>query len=131
MPLDFSNVRVPLLFGALVRCCFGALVLRLFLAPQFCTKRVSILKTSGNEVYYTNSLILLTKIMLCSKLHCQEFLKLKLFSYEIGYDFHREIRDHLRLSSGPFQAPARLSSGPFRWEPAVIFPSSSSFRMLN
>ena len=35
------------------------------------------LKLSGNEVYCTNALILLTKIVLCSKLHCQEVLKLK------------------------------------------------------
>jgi hypothetical protein len=32
------------------------------------------LKLSGNEVYYTNSLILVVKIMLCSKLHCQKVL---------------------------------------------------------
>jgi hypothetical protein len=32
------------------------------------------LKLSGNEVDYTNSLILLVKNMLCSKLHCQKVL---------------------------------------------------------
>jgi hypothetical protein len=32
------------------------------------------LKLSGNEAYYTNSLILLVKNMLCSKLHYQIFL---------------------------------------------------------
>ena len=37
---------------------------------RFYTKRVSIEKTSSNEVYYTNSLILLIKMMLCSKLDC-------------------------------------------------------------
>ena len=31
-------------------------------------------KISGNEVYYTNLLSLLIKMMLCSKLHCQKFL---------------------------------------------------------
>ena len=41
------------------------------------------LKTSGNEVYYTNSLILLIKMMLCGKIHGQKFFKLKLFSYKI------------------------------------------------
>ena len=30
------------------------------------------LKPSGNEGYYTNSLILLVKNMLCGKLHCQK-----------------------------------------------------------
>jgi len=50
----------------------------------FYTKRVSIPKTSGNEGYYTNSLILLIMMMLCSKLPCQKFFKMKLFSYEIG-----------------------------------------------
>ena len=50
---------------------------------QFYTKSFSILKTSGNEVYYTNPLLLPTKMMLCSKLHCQKFFELKLFSYKI------------------------------------------------
>ena len=40
-------------------------------------------KNFGNEGYYTNSLILLMKMMLCSKLHCQKFFKLKSFSYKI------------------------------------------------
>ena len=31
-------------------------------------------KLSGNEVYRTNALLLLIKIMLCSKLHCQKGL---------------------------------------------------------
>ena len=39
---------------------------------------------SGNEVYCMNALILLMKIMLCSKLHCQKVFKLKLFSYNKG-----------------------------------------------
>ena len=30
------------------------------------------LKFSGNEVYYTNALLCLRKVMLCSKLHCQK-----------------------------------------------------------
>ena len=47
------------------------------------TKSFFILKTSGNEVYYTNSLILLIKMMLYSKLHCQKLSKLKRFSYKI------------------------------------------------
>ena len=41
-------------------------------------------KTSGNKIHYTNSLILLIKIMLCSKLHYQKFLELKLFSYKMS-----------------------------------------------
>ena len=32
------------------------------------------LKLSGNEVYHTNSLIILVKIMLCRKRHCQKVL---------------------------------------------------------
>ena len=32
------------------------------------------LKLSGNEVYCTNALLLLKKIMLCSELHCQKVL---------------------------------------------------------
>ena len=31
-------------------------------------------KLSGNEVYCTNASLLLIKIMLCSKLHCQKVL---------------------------------------------------------
>ena len=38
---------------------------------------------SGNEVYHTNSLILLVQNMLCSKLHCQKGCNLIRFSYEI------------------------------------------------
>ena len=38
---------------------------------------------SDNEVYYTNSSILLVKNMLCSKLHCQKGFYLILFAYEI------------------------------------------------
>ena len=40
---------------------------------KFYTKRVSIYKTSGNEVYYTNSSILRIKMMLCSKLYSRSF----------------------------------------------------------
>ena len=39
---------------------------------------------SGNEVYYTNSSILLVKNMLCSKLHCQKGFDLILFLYKIA-----------------------------------------------
>ena len=41
------------------------------------------LKLWCREVYYTNALILLVKIMLCSKLHCIRVFKSKLFSYKI------------------------------------------------
>ena len=37
------------------------------------------LKLSGNEVYYTIFVILLVKIMLCSKLHCQRVLNWNTF----------------------------------------------------
>ena len=47
------------------------------------TKRVSILKTSGNEVYYTASSLLVTLKNSCSKVHCQKFFRLKLLSYQI------------------------------------------------
>ena len=33
------------------------------------------LKVSGNEVYYTNAVLSLIKIMLCSQLHCQQVLE--------------------------------------------------------
>jgi hypothetical protein len=48
------------------RLCRGGL--------QFHRKRISNSQFSGNEVYCTNSLLLLIKIMLCSKLHCQRDL---------------------------------------------------------
>jgi hypothetical protein len=41
------------------------------------------LKLSGNEVYYTILLVLLVKIMLCGKLHCQKVFKLKHISDEV------------------------------------------------
>ena len=37
----------------------------------------------ANEVYHTNSLTLLVKNMLCSKLYCYKGLHLFLFSYQI------------------------------------------------
>jgi len=40
------------------------------------------LRLAGNEVYKMNSLIFLVKIMLCSKLHCQDVFKLTLLSYK-------------------------------------------------
>ena len=54
-----------------------------------------ILKTSGNEVYYTNSLMILIKMMLCGKLHCQKFLKLKIFSYKIILSIHQPRYDRI------------------------------------
>ena len=42
------------------------------------------LKLSGNEVYCTNASLLLTKILLCSKLHLQKVSRLKLFPHTIG-----------------------------------------------
>ena len=41
-------------------------------------------KLSGNEGYDANSLILLVKNMLCSKLHCQKDFNLIPFSYKIA-----------------------------------------------
>jgi hypothetical protein len=41
---------------------------------------IPVQKLSCNEVYCTNACILLVKIMLCSKLCCQNFFNLKLFS---------------------------------------------------
>jgi hypothetical protein len=37
------------------------------------------LKLFGNEVYFTNALVVLIEIMLCSKLHCQTVLNLNFF----------------------------------------------------
>ena len=59
----------------------------IFWVPQNYVKRVSTENPFGNEVYYTNSLILLSKNMLCSKLHRQKDLNSVLFSYEIGCTF--------------------------------------------
>ena len=38
---------------------------------------------SGNKVYHTNSLALVAKNMLCSRLHCQKSFNLILFPYKI------------------------------------------------
>ena len=50
---------------------------------SFHMKRESNQNVSGNEVYFTNSLILLAKNMLCSKLHRQQSFNLILFSRKI------------------------------------------------
>ena len=63
-------------------------------------------KLYGNEVYCTNASLLLIKIMLCSKLHCQKVFRLKLFSYKIRETSsrvnseHFEVRGH-NLAWGP------------------------------
>ena len=41
---------------------------------------------SGNEISYANSLILLVKNVLCSKVHCQQRFNFILFSYNIEGD---------------------------------------------
>ena len=41
---------------------------------------------SGDEVDFTNTLILLVRNMLCSKLHCQKGFYSILFSYQIRGD---------------------------------------------
>ena len=50
---------------------------------QSYTTSFSIKKTSGHEVYYTPSSLLVTLKYSCSKLHCQKFFKLKSSSYKI------------------------------------------------
>ena len=47
------------------------------------TKSISILETSGNEVYYTSSSLLVIFKYSCGKLHCQKFFKSKSFPYKI------------------------------------------------
>jgi hypothetical protein len=49
-------------------------------------------KSSGNEVYYTIFEPLLAKIMLCSKLYCQESFKLKHISYKIVGDVQHSLQ---------------------------------------
>ena len=53
------------------------------------------LKSSGNEVYYTNSSMLLVKNMLCGKFCCHKGSNLILFSYK--------IRAELNCASAPSQ----------------------------
>jgi len=52
-------------------------------ASNLIIKRESTETLSGNDVYHTNSLILLVKKMLCSKLYCQKGFNSTLFSYKI------------------------------------------------
>ena len=47
-------------------------------------KKVSIQKLSGNEVYCTNALLLLMKIMLCSEVHCKIFFNRNCFPTRSG-----------------------------------------------
>ena len=49
----------------------------------FYMKREVNQNVSGDEVYYTNSLISLVKNMLCSRLHCQKGFNLIPFLYKI------------------------------------------------
>ena len=65
------------------------------------TKRVSILKTSGNEVYYTASSLLVISKNTCSKLHCQKFFKLRLFSYKIDTGHLRVVGEPSTLHPTP------------------------------
>ena len=63
---------------------------------------------SGNEVYCTNALLLLIKMMLFSKLHCQKVFKLKHISYKIRWGCARcscKATPSLRLRAPP---PQRL-----------------------
>ena len=53
-------------------------------------------KLPGNEVDDTNSLTLLVKNMLCSKLHCQKVLRWKLFPCKIPW----VCRGATRLATG-------------------------------
>ena len=41
-------------------------------------------KLSGNEGYCTNASLVLIKIMMCSKFHCQKGFNSIAFSYDIG-----------------------------------------------
>ena len=51
--------------------------------PQILYEKKIRLYISGDEIYFTNSLILLVKNMLYSKLHCQRGFNLILFSCKI------------------------------------------------
>ena len=51
--------------------------------PSILCDKGFILKNSGNEDLYTNSLILLVKNMLCSKLHDHFYYYLRAVSYDI------------------------------------------------
>ena len=63
-------------------------------------KRDLNLNLSANEVYYTNSLILLVKNMLCSKLHCQKGFDLNPFSYKILRSSRVFLLRQLRMGVG-------------------------------
>ena len=63
-------------------------------------KRDLNLNLYGNEIYYTNYLILLVKNMLCSKILCQKGFNSILFSYKIRtVDVVHEARGAVRLGA--------------------------------
>ena len=68
--------------------------------PQSYIKRGNNQNSSGNEVYYTIFEISIVEIMLCSELHCQKTLRLKVFSHRISFrveDFEgmrRKLTEH-------------------------------------
>jgi len=58
---------------------------RLLHTEKVLHEKIIKLNFRGNEVYHTNSLVLLVKDILCSKLHCQKGFYLILFSYKVVY----------------------------------------------
>ena len=69
-------------------------------------KRKSNKNLPGNEVYYTNSLVLLVKNMLCSKLHYQKYFELIVFLYKIGRDLKATVAP---CAEGCYHAHPRLA----------------------
>ena len=66
-------------------------------------KRESNQNFLGNEVYYTNCLILLVKSMLCSKLHCQKAL--------IKFPFYMRFTDAIPARDSVCRRRFRISRG--------------------
>ena len=72
MPLSMRQPRPDsrICFQVKALICFE--VVPLHTEAEFCMKRELNSNLSGDEIDYTNSLILPGTNMLCSKLHCQE-----------------------------------------------------------
>ena len=66
-------------------------------------------KLAGNQVYYTNPLILLVKNLLCRKIHCQKVLIFIPFSYEIS---HLGPRGRFGGTPEPGQMPTASDTSP-------------------
>jgi hypothetical protein len=83
-------------------------------------------KLSGNEVYFTKSLVLLVKSILCSKLHCQKGINLS--GMPSGYKFMaRQQEEEMQkvLYDKMYLSITSIESNPVQNRQLIILISNS------